>query len=258
VQIPVKAFAVEALIGFGVPFLAALYPIWSGTRVTVREALSDYGLGKSQTQAGLLERVLKLLRGPLFRRPVLLSLRNTFRRRARLVLTLLPLVLSGTIFIMASNVRSSLMREVDDIFAMKNYSLTISFENPYRLAKIENLALNVPGVTRVEGYRQTMDAYRVRADNSQTNAIPLVGLSPTTSMLHLPVVAGRWLSPQDQAAVVVNDAFLRDEPDVRLGDRSLIQNQWAQDHVAGGRRRSRKNDAQQSVSERCLLCEDTR
>jgi len=246
------------LIGFGVPFLAALYPIWSGTRVTVREALSDYGLGKSQTQAGLLDRVLKLLRGPLFRRPVLLSLRNTFRRRARLVLTLLPLVLSGAIFIMASNVRSSLMREVDDIFAMKNYSLTISFENPYRLAKIENLALNVPGVTRVEGYRQTMDAYRVRADNSQTNAIPLVGLSPTTSMLHLPVVAGRWLSPQDQAAVVVNDAFLRDEPDVRLGDRSLIQNQWAQDHVAGGRRRSRKNDAQQSVSERCLLCEDTR
>jgi len=223
VQIPVKAFAVEALIGFGVPFLAALYPIWSGTRVTVREALSDYGLGKSQTQAGLLDRVLKLLRGPLFRRPVLLSLRNTFRRRARLVLTLLPLVLSGAIFIMASNVRSSLMREVDDIFAMKNYSLTISFENPYRLAKIENLALNVPGVTRVEGYRQTMDAYRVRADNSQTNAIPLVGLSPTTSMLHLPVVAGRWLSPQDQAAVVVNDAFLRDEPDVRLGDRVLFR-----------------------------------
>jgi len=46
------------------------------------------------------------------------------------------------------------------------------------------------------------------------------GLSPETTLFHLPLGAGRWLSPNDGAVVVVNDEFLRDEPDIRLGDRS--------------------------------------
>ena len=147
VQIPVQAFAVEALIGLGVPFLAALYPIWSGTRVTVREAISDYGISKAGT-TGLLDRSLSRLRGPLFPRPVVLSFRNTFRRRTSLVLTLLPMALSGAILLTVINVRASLMSELDGIFRYRNYDVNISFERPYRLAEIENAALSVPGVAR--------------------------------------------------------------------------------------------------------------
>ncbi len=223
-QIPARAFAIQALIGLGVPFLAALYPIWSGTRVTVREALADYGLANSQGRIANRRRLSAIRHWPFaLPRPVLLSLRNTFRRRARLVLTLLPLVLSGAIFVTIVNVRASLMREVDDIFATKGYDLDISFELPYQLAKVQNLAANVPGVARVESYGRTTDAYRVRPDGSQTNALPLLGVSPASSMFRLPVIAGRWLVAQDQAAAVVNDAFLRDEPDVRLGDRVLFR-----------------------------------
>ena len=217
VQIPNQAFAVQALIGFGVPFLAALYPVWSGTRVTVREAISDYGLGGTVTTTPL-DRFLKGLRGPLFSRPVLLSLRNTFRRRMRLVLTLFPLALSGAILLTVVNVRASLISELDDIFNYKNYDVNISFERPYRLAEIENAALNVPGVLIVEGYRQTGDAYRLRTDGSRSNNISLLSLSPETDIVHLPLVQGRWLVDQDQTSAVINSAFLRDEPDVRLGD----------------------------------------
>jgi putative ABC transport system permease protein len=216
-QIPAQAFAVEALVGFGIPFLAALYPVWSGTRVTVREAIADYGLAKTGT-TGTLDKLLKRLRGPLFRRPVLLSLRNTFRRRARLVLTLLPLVLSGSILITVVNVRASLMSELDAIFNYRNYDVNVSFERPYRLAEIQNAALNVPGVTRVEGYRQTGDAYRLRPDGTRSNNMSVISLSPETQTTRLPLVDGRWLVMQDETAVVVNDAFLRDESDVQLGD----------------------------------------
>src|SRR5258708_10179515 len=31
-------------VGFGVPLLSALVPLWMGTRITVREALSAYGI----------------------------------------------------------------------------------------------------------------------------------------------------------------------------------------------------------------------
>jgi putative ABC transport system permease protein len=217
VRIPAQAIAVEALIGFGIPFLAAIYPIWSGTRVTVREAISDYGLSKTGS-AGLQDRFLSRLRGRYFRRPVLLSLRNTFRRRARLVLTLLPLVLSGSILITVVNVRAALMNELNDIFAYRDYDVNVSFDRPYRLAEIENTALRVPGVNRVEGYRQTRDAYRLRPDGTRSNNISVVSLSPDTQTTRLPLVEGRWLAMQDETAAVVNEAFLRDEVDVQLGD----------------------------------------
>ncbi len=217
VQVSTGALLVEVLIGFGVPLLAALYPTWSGTRVTVLQALSDYGSSNADGD-GLLNRWLKKLRGPLFPRPVLLSLRNTFRRRARLVLTLLPLILSGAILISVVNLRDSLQRDLGDIFAYMRYDLAASFERPYRLAEIEKAALQVPGITRVEGYQMTTDAYRPGSDESQMDNIAVFGLSPTTSFFELPVLAGRWLMPQDRAAVVVNDVFLRDEPDVALGD----------------------------------------
>jgi putative ABC transport system permease protein len=217
VQIPAAAFAVEVLVGFGIPFLAALYPVWSGTRVTVREAISDYGLSNTGT-TGLLDRFLSRLRGRYFRRPVLLSLRNTFRRRARLVLTLLPLVLSGSILLTVVNVRAALMRELDAIFAYRDYDVNVAFERPYRLAEIKNTAVSVPGVMNVEGYRQTRDAYRLRPDGTRSNNISVVSLSPDTQTIRLPLVKGRWLVMQDETAVVVNAAFLRDEEDVQLGD----------------------------------------
>lgn len=217
VQIPVQAFAVEALIGFGIPFLAALYPIWSGTRVTVREAISDYGLSKTGTSDTLAE-ILKRLHGPLFPRPVVLSFRNTFRRRGRLILTLLPLALSGAILLTVINVRAALMSELDDIFGYRNYDINIALERPYRISKIENAALSVPGVLTVEGYRQASDAYRLRPDGTRSNNISVVSLSPETKTVRLPLIEGRWLATQDETAVVMNEAFLRDEPDVRLGD----------------------------------------
>ncbi|HSB01922.1 MAG TPA: ABC transporter permease, partial [Anaerolineales bacterium] len=216
VQIPIQAFIVEALIGLGIPFLAAFYPVWSGTRVTVREAISDYGLSKTAA-TGPLDRILSRLRGPFFPRPVLLSFRNTFRRRARLVLTLLPLALSGAILLTVINVRAALMGELNNIFQYRNYNINVSFERPYRLMEIENAALHVPGVAGVEGYRQTRDAYRLHRDGSRSNNLSITSLSSATSTVHLPLAEGRWLAVQDQTDVVVNTAFLRDEPDVHVG-----------------------------------------
>jgi putative ABC transport system permease protein len=178
-RIPIQAFTLQVLIGLGVPFLAALYPIWSGTRVTVREAISDYGISKT-TVAGLLDRFLSRLRGPLFPRPVVLSFRNTFRRRARLILTLLPLALSGAILLTVINVRVALMDELENIFRYRNYNINISFERPYRFDEIKKIALNVPGVVDVEGYRQTRDAYRLRADGSRSNSMSVTSLSPAS------------------------------------------------------------------------------
>ena len=80
-----------------VPALVAAYPIWRGSRITVRQAIGDYGLGQGKFGRSVLDRWLGKVRG--LSRPLLLSLRNTFRRRGRLVLTLGALSVGGAGFI---------------------------------------------------------------------------------------------------------------------------------------------------------------
>jgi putative ABC transport system permease protein len=71
-----------------VPVLAALWPVYNSVRVTVREAISDYGIGSG---AKIKDTAVKK-RTLLIPRPIRLSLRNAIRRKARLALTLFTLV----------------------------------------------------------------------------------------------------------------------------------------------------------------------
>ena len=71
--VPVGMLLVEAAVGFVVPFLAAIYPIMSGARVTVREAINDYGMA-GNSKKGFIDRFMEQVRG--LPRPVIISIRN--------------------------------------------------------------------------------------------------------------------------------------------------------------------------------------
>jgi len=64
-------------------------------RLTVREAISSYGISASYGK-GLSDRLLARWRG--LPRPLALILRNTFRRKGRVVLTEIALVVAGVVF----------------------------------------------------------------------------------------------------------------------------------------------------------------
>jgi putative ABC transport system permease protein len=84
-----QAIFLQAIIALLIPQLAGIFPILHGTRISIQEALSGAGNpGDSQNRAF---NWLVHVRG--LSRPLLISIRNTFRRRLRLALTLLTLVL---------------------------------------------------------------------------------------------------------------------------------------------------------------------
>lgn len=218
--VPLRMLWLEAAIGLAVPFLAAVYPITSGVRVTVQQAINDYGVAGS-SNAGLINRSFEKIRG--LPRPVILSIRNTFRRKGRLALTLSALTLSGAVFISAYNLRASLLLTLDDIFAYRNYDVIFFFEQPYRTAKTERALSSLPDVTRVESFFLSGSAYRVTAGQPKRNSYTAAALRPDNTAFRPPLIAGRWLQPEDRAVVVVNDALLRDEPDIRLGDTVVFE-----------------------------------
>jgi putative ABC transport system permease protein len=213
-EIPPRVFALEVGVGLLVPLLAALYPIVSAVRTSAREAMSDYGLSTTEFGRGLLDRVLERVRG--LSRPMLLSLRNTFRRKGRLVLTLITLTLGGAIFIAVFSVRASLLQTLDDMFNYVKFDVYVVFRQAYRTDQVEREALQVPGVVAAEGWRFGSPR-RLRPDDTESETIYLRATRADSELVQPTIVAGRWLLPDDENAVIVNTFMLKDEPDIQVG-----------------------------------------
>lgn len=220
-QIPHPVMIVQVAIGLMVPFAATLYSIHSGTRITVREAISDYGLGQESFSPGKFDQFLERVRN--LPRPFLLSWRNLFRRKGRLALTLTTLSLSGALFVTVASARASLLYTLDDSYTYRKYDLWVDLTRPYRAGKIEREVLSTPGVVKVESFNISAPVNRLRADGSESDNLLLLALSDGTKMFRPPLAQGRWLYPQERQGVVVNMALLRDEPDLKLGDELVLK-----------------------------------
>jgi putative ABC transport system permease protein len=213
-RLPPTVLGLQALTALLVPVLAALVPVFMGTRLTVREAISGYGLGKGRFGRSRIDRLLEKVRG--LSRPMRLSLRNTFRRKARLLLTLTTLTLAGSMFIAVVSVRESVALTLKDVFAYYNNDVFVVANESYRDATFEQV-LRVPGVTGVEGWRID-STRRVRADEGESNTIQIFAMPAETRAFNPTLLQGRWLLPTDQNAVVINSKLLEEEPDLKVGD----------------------------------------
>ena len=218
--IPANVIATQVTIGLVVPLMAAFYPIMTGTRITVREAISEYGLGHGRFGRSVIDRVLQRIRG--MSRPLMISLRNTFRRKTRLALTLVTLTLAGAIFITIFSVRDSLLLTMNDALKYWNYHIAIRFEREYRLEAVERVARQLPEVSAVEswGFKSVR---RVRPDGNESDNLLMIAPRADTTMLQPTLLSGRWLQMDDENKVVVNTDLLKDETDLKLGDEIIIK-----------------------------------
>ncbi len=216
-SLPTNVLVTQAAIGILTPLLAALWPVLRGTSVTVREAISDYGVGDGGSTR--LSDLLLRIRG--LSQPVQLSLRNTFRRRARLVLTLITLILGGMIFMTVGSVRLSLTNLIEQGISYNQFDISIDFERSYRTAKLEEILMGVPGVTEVEVWT-TDSATPIRTDGTEGDTISLTALPAESNMVDPTLSAGRWLLPEDENAIVVSQKVLGSEPDLLVGDELVL------------------------------------
>lgn len=213
--VPTTVLATEVAVGLVTPLIAALYPVLSGTRTTVRQALGDSAMPKTGARQGLVSRVVTRLR--VIPRPLMLSLRNTFRRKGRLVLTLATLTLAGAIFIAVFSVRASLLLTLDDALRYWGEDATIQFSRPYRTELLEREARSVPGVVSAETWDFASARWQ-RPDGTESDSITIVGAPNPTHMIDPIIVEGRWLLPEDENAIVINSIVLKDDAGIRVGD----------------------------------------
>jgi putative ABC transport system permease protein len=222
-----QAFLVQLSVGLLLPILASLYPFLSTLRLSAAEAMSDYGLGQGQFGAGRLDRLLSgtvlwSMRQTIVR-PIVLSLRNTFRHKGRLALTLTTLTLASAIFVSVFSLRASLLYTVDELLQMWSFDVWITFSRPYRIERIRQETAGLPGVTATDVWIQ-IPARRIRPDGSESGSIYLFGPRADSDLAVAPaMVRGRWLLPEDQNALVVSTTLLQKEPDIDLGDEVILK-----------------------------------
>lgn len=227
-ELPLNVLLLEAAAAIVVPLLAAVWPVWRGTGITVREAVSDYGIGgaggKGRLDA-LIDRAMKRFRR--ISRPILLSLRNTFRRKGRLILTLLTLTIAGTVFMAVFSIRSSLYSTLDNALEYFHYDISVGFTQNYRAARIEHEVLKVPGVKAAESWGFTSGRVlrneQKDAEDDASRNIFILAPPVDTRMIQPQIMEGRWLVEGDESALVVNSEALKDSPQLTVGSTAVLK-----------------------------------
>jgi putative ABC transport system permease protein len=191
--IPLAIF-LQFVIALLVPQAAGFIPILQGTRVSAVEALSGYSQPRLSKRKHWIDRLLESIRG--LSRPQLISLRNTFRRKWRLLLTLITLTLGGAIFIATFNVQGSLNNYIDQIGKYFLADVNLTLGGNYRISEIQGLLSNVSGIGQVEGWASARSEL-VMPDGSVGESIGLLAPPAGSKLVEPILLKGRWLIPGD-------------------------------------------------------------
>lgn len=211
-SVPPGVVAAQVAGSLLVPLAAAAWPILSAARLPPATVIRDYGVAEPvrRRRAGRWDaRLPQVLR---------MGLRNVFRRRRRLALTLVALVAGGALFQAGLNLVTGLNRTLDGKSAVLAYDVAVALDRPYDTELVESVARAVPGVQRSEGWLTGRLAVGRGADLARDPSYAY-GVPPETDLLRLPVVDGRWLREDDTTAVVVNHVLAASRPELTVGSR---------------------------------------
>ena len=211
-QISLVAVGVQAVMALAVAVSAAAVPVSGGVRVSPHRAISTYGLG-GQFGRGPLDRLVGW--GRMLSRPVALSLRNVFRRKMRVALTVLTFVFVGVLFISVVSTRVSLNSSLEVVLADLAYDVMVISPRTYRTDRLTDVTAGVPGVARAEVWDQA--ECELSLANGDKVEFMLFGVPPDSQVLRPRLTAGRALLPGDGRAIMVNNRVAAEEG-IRVGD----------------------------------------
>jgi putative ABC transport system permease protein len=228
-----EVIALELFVSLVVPLLASLYSLIRGATITVRDALDSESGSASGYGSNIIDRLINRVRR--FPRPVLLSLRNTFRRKGRLLLTLTTLTIAGATFIAVFSVQDSVKLSLNEFFnSLYRYDVSVTMDRNYRSVRLIQEAMQVPGVRYAETWG-FINTRRLRDDGTESEAIFFQSPPPDSPLIDPMVLEGRWLRPTDTNNLVVSTGLVKDEDDLAVGDAITLklkgrETEW---HIVG-------------------------
>jgi putative ABC transport system permease protein len=218
-QVSQRAITYQVLAALAAPLLAALWPVFQGARLTVREAIASYGLGSGKFGHSWLDRTIERLGSKFLSSPYAIALGNMFRRKGRLILTQLVLITAGTMFLMVMSLSSSITATLESEFGRRQYDMFFVFYDNQRADRAQAMAQTINGVEKAELW-YTIPASILKEGQRAKEAglgAQLNGVPAGSDVYRPLMVAGRWLEPGDTNVVVMSRDTATDNG-IELGD----------------------------------------
>lgn len=211
-----QAVRIQLWVGFLVPVCSALAPVLRGALITPYQAITNYGLGGSFKRS-LFDRVV----GSIHKlpRPLVLSMRNTFRRKLRVVLTLLALMIGGVLFIMVMSLNASMNKTMEVLLNDLGMDVWVLFERPYHIGYVTDIATSIKGVRHAEVWDQQVAM--IDLGDNQQREVYIMGLPPDSQIFTPRIAEGRNLDMDDDNAIVLNHKIAVDEG-IQVGEEIVL------------------------------------
>ncbi|NJD91640.1 MAG: ABC transporter permease [Geobacter sp.] len=180
------------------PLLLSLPAILKGTRITVREALCDYGIPQvvSVKKSGVLAKL------PLPRN-FLLAFENTLRRKKRLAITVAAMALGVAIFSTGFNVQQSLKDLLSDVNGSMKHDVQVALINQMPKEEVLKYFSGIDNISRIEtwnGGRGGMQSMVVSTDAG----VGIIALPYNSDLIAFRSIKGRWLRGPAEPEIVMN------------------------------------------------------
>lgn len=210
------------LLGLMVPVVAAIVPVFLGTRVTILDAMTDLGIG-GKYGTGFWAALLRRLPLPHSSKQ---ALANLSQRKGRLFLTGLTLTLAVSSFMGVTALFMSLNNTIDEIFSTFNFELGVF---PERADDIERAAAvienDVEGVSAVMPGRSSEEINVVLGPDDEDIEWDYFfwGFDPTQSAFRLNLQEGTgWEDDPNREGIVITQQSV-DQYGWQLGDTVTLQ-----------------------------------
>jgi putative ABC transport system permease protein len=185
--------------GILVPIVAAAFPVIRGSRVSVKNALDNYGV--TRNYMGNRSWVVRFSQSGFITETLRLSIRNVFRQRSRLVMTLGLLAAGGAMFMTALNVSEAWKDNLNRIYQQRVYDLEVRLNKSVQADSIEGNIRALSGVKAVEGWSHSSTSVRKDSPFEVTRTYPdkghgsfdMLALPVPTQLLSLTIVEGRMV-----------------------------------------------------------------
>ncbi|MEI6852173.1 MAG: FtsX-like permease family protein [Bacteroidota bacterium] len=184
------------------PLLFSFSILLKGTRVSVREALSDYGISVKKS----LREYKSLIKLPISN-TFILALRNSIRNSSRLTVTIMAMAFGVAIFSTGFNVRQSLWELLTGYKNEMRYDVQVVLNNPVSKEEATKYFTSIPNVSSTELWLGGRGEIQSRIISTDKGA-GIVALPGNSEFLKLKIRNGRWLTKSNDIEVVLNQQAL--------------------------------------------------